>query len=162
MRKVSITAAAVAAMFAWAGSARAEQGELTAIGNLPAAVKNAADKAAGNPNWLLSYRFKNDRPNDGKAWYRLVGRDAKKRLMTAEVYATGKVGAVLTDVGIFGLPMKADTSIRAKYFGFVQSEVWAVGEDVTKVLCYKVKGKDLNGKQRTIYVSPDGKKVVDG
>lgn len=135
------------------GTARADnQNKFVAYSNLPASVKNAANKAVSNANWLLAVQ----RP-DG--WYAILGRDKTNHLVEFRYEPAKSRGYFRTVITESEVPAVAMSALKARCPNFRPSKIHAVGIDSKKIQGYRFEGLGLEANNNCVYVGTDGQKV---
>jgi hypothetical protein len=111
--------------------------------DLPAVVRQAADKAVGGAKWTEAIR----EAEEGGATYRLKGSDAKGGKVEVTLSAEGKVKAVETLSGpgdLAGLPGEVRKAADAAAPGAKWAEVVVRAEE--QQTNYRLKGSDAKGR----------------
>jgi hypothetical protein len=131
-----------------------EERQKVDLGSLPAAVREAADKAVPGAKWEKAFK----ETEKGKVIYEIKGDDAKGRDVEVEITADGKVLEVETEIAMSEVPEVVINALKAKLPKFKPEEVESVAKE-DKVVGYEFKGDDEKGKDIEVYVSADGKTV---
>lgn len=142
---------------AWACSAtpaRADGETPVALSRVPAAVVQAAQKAA--PGFRLNQAVKT--VEDGQTYYDLIGEDAQGREVDVELTARGKVLGVGTEIPLKDVPRVVIAALRAKARGVKITGAEAVTLD-GRLISYRLEGETAAGEDVEATVSPDGRTV---
>jgi hypothetical protein len=131
-----------------------EERQKVDLGSLPAAVREAADKAVPGAKWEKAFK----ETEKGKVIYAIKGDDAKGRDVEVEITADGKVLEVETEIAMSEVPEVVINALKAKLPKFKPEEVESVAKE-DKVVGYEFKGDDEKDEDIEVYVSADGKTV---
>lgn len=146
-----------ASVVASAPSARAEQGEMTAVVKVPAHIRAVADKVTSNVDWLIGWKFSN--------YYRLLGKDSHERNVIVDVGHNGAPRGVKTYFTLSGLPAAVRNALKRAQPNFTPGDepmgVYAMGDTDREILSYRVEGSLPNRKSVTLSITPDGARVTD-
>src|SRR5450432_3190899 len=95
-------------------SARAEDGQIVAKSDIPRDAADTANQMTTNVDWLLAFHF----DNEGKPYYRIVGKDAQLHTVLAEVTPEGKPIWLRTCVAYQNVPEAARRALKNVAPGF--------------------------------------------
>jgi uncharacterized membrane protein YkoI len=131
-----------------------EEHQRVDLGSLPAAAKEAADKAVPGAKWEKA----SEETEKGKTVYEIEGYDAQGRDVEVEVTADGKVLQVETEIAMSKVPGVVTDALQAKLPKFKPEGVKSIAKE-GKVVSYEFEGDDEKGKEIEVYVDADGKTV---
>jgi hypothetical protein len=134
-----------------------QRGELIPVVHLPPEVRSAADKAADDVKWLVSFKFAQP---EQKTWYRIAGRDAQKsRLVMVMVFEGGEILDVRTETPMEEVPAAVNAAVKKAFPSFTPKKAEAVGKTMKSTIYYRFEG-DINGTKSVLISRTDGTKVL--
>lgn len=137
-------------------AALAADGDEVDVSDLPAAVRKAADKALPKAEWSRAFKLaKSKHPI-----YQLQGKDARGRRVELESTADGRVIEYETRIAMDDVPPVVASALKARMPRFKPDVI----EEITKngkVVSYGFEGEDAEGKEVEVYLSADGKTVLN-
>jgi hypothetical protein len=158
MRQFIVTVCVLAGLVAAVGAAQPEPIDL---GDVPAKVTVAADKALPGVNWLIAKKAEQTEGDKTVTRYVVIGvqKAGKKRVVSFVSLGDGTDGVARVSVPLTEVPKAALDAVKAQNRGFLAESAMTLGSSADDVLAYRLIGK-LGRGEATFLVTPDGKKVI--
>jgi hypothetical protein len=155
MRAALVSAVLITVILVY--SAHGAPGKITALEDVPAVVSNAAKRNAPEVKWLSAFTF----VEDGKTWYRLVGKDPENHNFQYNARSDGTLLNMRTQIQLGEVPEVVRQALKEKEPDFKADMIQAAGLKYGSITYYRFVGERPGGKKAAIIISKDGKKVLE-